>query len=171
MTKRMLLIAAVLNWGVLSTGAWAEPAPARPAATATADGLVDRIERASGRTLKADERQRVNRSVTTMVEGLAPPRNTFVSDVSRLSGVDEAKIWAMMPRVGGPADQDKNMVPKLEAAMGRELTPGQRERLRDADGRKKAAIASLRQRFATDVSAVTGVDVDKLLGLLPKVGI
>ncbi len=135
------------------------------------DGLLQRIEQRSGRTLTADERQNATGAIRTMVEGLNPPREKFVSEISRISGVSEARVWEMMPRIGGPLNQDKNMIPKLEEAMRRKLTNEELTAVRTADQQKKTAIREIRQTFAQAVSKVTGVPAEDLLAMLPKVGI
>jgi hypothetical protein len=101
--------------------------------------LLEKIERKAARSLSAEERSRVTTALRDLVDGMAPPRGQFVREISRISGVPEKRLWEFMPRVGGPANQDRNMIPKLEREMGRSLTREELDALRAADQQKKAA--------------------------------
>jgi|GEM_PF-4471689 len=80
-----------------------------PSSRPASDGLLQRIEERAGRTFSPDERSAVTDAIRTMVKGLKNPRENFVGEISRISGVSKARIWEMMPRVGGPLNQDKNI--------------------------------------------------------------
>ena len=159
MTNR---ISWLLTLIVSLSGVAAAPAP---------EGFLEKLEQKAARSLTAAERAGVSSALRDLVDGMGAPRERFVRDISRITGISEKRVWEFMPRIGGPADQDKNMMPKLQREMGRRLTADELGEIRAADANKKEAITALRQRFATAVSEQVNIAPEDVLAMLPKIGI
>jgi hypothetical protein len=95
-----------------------------------------------------------------------------VQQVSQATGVSEAQIGAMLPRIGQQnSNFDKNIIPKIEAILGRSLTAQEIAEIGRADREKKAAMLPVQDSFAQQLSQITGLPAQQIRGMLPQIGL
>ena len=143
-----------------------------PTIPAHAQGILGRIEAKIGHELTVNQRRTIQESAQKEVSALKAEQDKFVVAIAGITKLPEEKIREFMPKIGGNnAGFDKNMIPKLEKALGRSLTTGEMEKIRAADKAKKAAMKPIQEEFAGTIAKVSGLKKEDALALLPKIGL
>lgn len=146
--------------------------PTRPQQNAPRGVFIQRLEAQLGRPLSAQQRQQLGGASRETMESLRAAQGTFIQRISQITGVSVAQIREMVPQIGQPNEGfDKNMIPKIEAVLGRSLTPEQLTQIRAVDQEKRAAMLPIQERFAQRVSQITGLSTAQIQGMLPRIGL
>lgn len=178
MTTKMLSGALLLTALVTVNGAHAQrgtPGAAKHKAHAAHQGqglLLPKIESRLGRPLSVEQRKQLGAAAQETMASLRAAQGRFVQSVAQVSGLSPSDIAAMMPTIGQANEGfDKNMIPKIEAKLGRPLTPQQLQAINKADSDKKAAMGPVQQNFARSIARITGLPYAEVLAMLPRIGL
>lgn len=186
MTKRVLGVSIcmmILCSGINTFSAEKQQPPAKrtPRSVATrqpaakpqmSGGLLQKIEAKTGKALPVDLRKELGQAGQTMASALKVAQGKFITAIAAASGVTEAQVAEMMPKVGEDnTGFDKNMIPKLEKILGRPLTSNELQQTRAADDAKKAAMKTIQEQFAAQAARLSGLKTEEILGMLPKIGL
>jgi hypothetical protein len=134
--------------------------------------LVQKIEAKLGKPLTAQQKQDMVLVLRQGINGLREAQLAFVQSLSGTTGLPVATIQEMMPRIGGDnTGLDKNIIPKIEARLGRRLTNSQLQSIREADNTKKAAMVPIQNNMAQGLSRITGLSADDIKAMLPHIGL
>ena len=148
--------------------ALAQDAPRR----AAGNSLVARLEAKLGKSLTDTQRQKMAEASQESAGKLKALQAEFVEKIAQAVKLPEADIQPMMPKIGeSNAGFDKNMMPKLETKLGRKLTADELAAIRAADNAKKSAMKPVQKNFAERLANITGLAVEDIQPMLPKVGL
>jgi hypothetical protein len=164
--------ALTLPWGVTGSAVAQNRAPAaqRQRPNGAGFNLIQKLEAQLGAPLSAEQKRQIAEAGRATREALIPAQNQFVQQVSQAIGVSEAQIRAMMPTIGQQNNNfDKNIIPKIEAILGRSLTAQEIAEIGRADREKKAAMLPVQDSFAQQISQITGLPAMQIKGLLPQI--
>ena len=165
---RKLSVALLLAATFLTLTALADDAPRRT----TGNSLVARLETKLGKALTDTQRQKIAEASQESAEKLKALQAEFVQKIAKAVKLPEADIQPMLPKIGeSNAGFDKNMIPKLETKLGRKLTADELTAIRAADDAKKSAMKPVQQKFAARLAGITGLKVEDIQPMLPKVGL
>src|SRR5258705_12036591 len=132
--------------------------------------LLQKIEARLGRPLTADQRRQFAIAATSLRDAMLPPQQKFAQTVAQIFKLPLAEVQAMAPDTGNRG-YDGGMISKLEARIGRSVTPQELQQLRTADNAKKAELSEIESRLLPQFVQSTGLSREQLLQLLPTVGI
>ncbi|WP_017716163.1 hypothetical protein [Kamptonema formosum] len=121
--------------------------------------------------MSVEQKRQIAQASRAAREALTPAQNRFAQQVSQATGVSEAQIRAMLPRIGQQNSSDKNIIPKIEAILGRSLTAQEIAEIGRADREKKAAMLPVQDTFAQQLSQITGLPAEQIRAILPKIGL
>jgi hypothetical protein len=142
-----------------------------PTIAARAQGIVPKIETKLGHELTPDQRRQIQEAAQKELRAMKAEQEKFVVAVAGIFQLPQEEIWTYMPKLGGGnAGFDKNMVPKLEKSLNRPLRQDELTKLREADAAKKKAMHPIQDEFAGAVARVTGLKLEDVQALLPKIG-
>lgn len=134
--------------------------------------LLQKIEAKTGKALTVDQRKELGQAAQAMAAALKAEQQKFIAAIAAASGVTEAQVAEMMPKVGQDnTGFDKNMMPKLEKILGRPLTPDELQKIREADDAKKAAMKPIQEKLAENAARISGLKKEDVLEMLPKIGL
>ena len=134
--------------------------------------LLQKIEAKLGKALTVEQRKELGQAAQTMAAALKAEQQKFIAAIAAASGVTEAQVAEMMPKVGQDnTGFDKNMMPKLETILGRPLTPDELQKIREADDAKKAAMKPIQEKLAENAARISGLKKEDVLEMLPKIGL
>lgn len=164
--------ALTLPWGVTGSAVAQNRAPAaqRQRPNGAGFNLIQKLEARLGAPLSAEQKRQIAEASRAAREALIPAQNRFVQRISQATGVSEALIGAMLPRIGQQNSSDKNIIPKIEAILGRSLTAEQRAEIGRADREKKTAMLPVQDSFAQQLSLITGLPAQQIRAMLPQIG-
>lgn len=163
-----LLLALALT-ALLATTTFAQEPPAR---RAVGNNLVTRLEAKLGKSLSAEQREQIGDASKQSVEKLKALQGTFVTNIASAVKLPTTDIEPMMPKIGEPNPGfDKNMIPKLETKLARKLTADELAAIRKADTAKKSAMKPVQDNYAAQLAKITGLSVEVIRPMLPKIGL
>lgn len=161
------VLLAILSAGLIFA-AWL---PAKNVIAPANLDLLQKIEARLGRPLTADQRRQFAIAATSLRDAMLPPQQKFAQTVAQIFKLPLAEVQTMAPEIGGSRGYDGGMIPKLEARIGRSLTPQELHQLRTADNAKKAELSEIESKLLPQFVQSTGLSREQLLQLLPTVGI
>jgi hypothetical protein len=133
--------------------------------------LLQKIETRLGRPLTDDQRRQFAIAATSLRDAMVPPQQKFAQIVAQIFKLPLSEVQTMAPAIGGNSGFDHGMIPKLEARIGRSLTPQELQQVRTADNAKKADLSEIESKWMPRFVQSTGLSREQLLQLLPTVGI
>ena len=166
--------ALTLPWDVTGSAVAQNRVPAaqRQRPNGAGFNLIQKLEAQLGAPLSVEQKRQIAEASRAAREALIPAQNRFVQQVSQATGVSEPQIRAMMPTIGQQnSNFDKNIIPKIEAILGRSLTAQEREEIGRADREKKAAMLPVQDSFAQQLSQITGLPTQQIRAILPQIGL
>ena len=137
-------------------------------AAARRGGSIEaRLEAVLKRRLGADQKQQIADASRQFARSLEAPRNEYVQDVARATGLSAAQVKQIaMPQGRQDATVDKAALAKIETTLGRKLVAGQLNQIRAADERKQSAAESQQEVFARQLAKVSGIPPKFVLELM-----
>lgn len=162
MAVRNLLLSAALLSG-LAFAAWlpAQSVDASPQ-------LVQKVEAQRRQPLTREQREQFLKTAASMREALVSPEQQFLSTVARLFRLSEAEVRRLAPAAGaGEGGLDSSFVPRIEARLGRRVTPQELHQLRAADNATKAEMSGIQSRYAVELGEIAGLSKERMQRLLP----
>jgi hypothetical protein len=159
------VLLAILSAGLIFA-AWL---PAKNVVAPANLDLLQKIEARLGRPLTDDQRRQFAIAATNLRDAMLPPQQKFAQSAAQIFKLPLAEVQAMAPDIG--RSRDGGMISKLEARIGRSLTPQELQQLRTADNAKKAELSEIEAKLLPQFVQSTGLSREQLLQLLPTVGI
>ena len=154
---------------LLTTTALAQNPPERRAG---GNSLVTKLEAKLDKPLTADQRAKIGETSKESADKLKSLQAEFVEKIAKAVNLPASDIQPMMPKIGeSNAGFDKNMIPKLEAKLGRKLTTDELAAIRTADAAKKSAMKPVQEKFAKQLAGISGLAIETVRVMLPKVGL
>lgn len=133
--------------------------------------LMQKIEAKLGRELTGDEKRAYLVAVRKAISEIETIQQKFVKDISDITDITTDKIWDWIPQQGKEPDPKyKKMFSKIEKEMGRKLKQSEIDEIMKADKNKKKAIFADQEKFAKELSGITGIPVKDIMLMLPKAG-
>ncbi|MBI4189981.1 MAG: hypothetical protein HY525_05525 [Betaproteobacteria bacterium] len=146
--------------------------PAKSAFAQQGPGLLQKVEARLGKPLSGEQRQQFARTAAGLRDALLPPQRKFAQTIAYTFKLPLAEVQALLPAIGEDSSGfDRNMIPKIEARIGRGLTPQELQQIRTADNAKKAEMSQIQSRYAAEFAQVTGLSSEQFRQLLPTIGI
>ena len=133
--------------------------------------LLQKVEARLGRPLTGDQRRQFAIAATSLRDAMLPPQQKFAQIVAQIFKLPLAEVQAMAPVIGGNGGFGRGMIAKLEARIGRSLTPQELQQVRTAENAKKAELSEIESKLVPQFVQSTGLSREQLLQLLPTVGI
>src|SRR5437762_3113256 len=134
---------AILSAGLIFA-AWL---PAKNVVAPANLDLLQKIEARLGRPLTADQRRQFAIAATNLRDAMLPPQQKFAQTIAQIFKLPLAEVQAMAPDLSGSRGFDGGMISKLEARIGRGLTPQELQQLRTADNAKKAELSEIESKL------------------------
>lgn len=131
-----------------------------PSAHATHPGLLVMLERQRGRPLSPAERQVVHDVLRDTVESWRKTQAEFSNDAALALRTTPEVIDSTLPRKGLRrigATRDEGWLPRVEHALGRRLTPQERQRLDRLASDKHARIWAAREQANVRLARALGM--------------
>ncbi len=128
-------------------------------AAARRGGPVDaRLEAVLKRPLTTDEKRRIADAARLLAQNLEAPRNEYLQDIARATGLSAAQIRQItQPKGRQEPVVDGAAVAKIEAALGQKLVARQLSQIREADKRRQSAADAQQQTFTRQIAQTSGI--------------
>jgi Ca2+-binding EF-hand superfamily protein len=134
--------------------------------------FIPKLEAKLGQPLTPEQKKGVALAAQEFMKSMRASQSKFVQAVSAITDISEEEIGEIMPKIGqGMAGGEKNMISKLEATLGRKLTPEELQKIAAADQERKNSMAPVFKKFANDIAATTGLPMEQVLEVLPQGGL
>jgi len=143
-----------------------------PERRAVGNSLIAKLEAKLDKPLTADQRAKIAEASKKSAEELKSLQAEFVEKIAKAVKLPVSDIQPMMPKIGeANPGFDKNMIPKLETKLGRKLSAAEMDTIRKADTAKKSAMKPVQDKFAKQLAEITGLAIETVRAMLPKVGL
>ncbi|GEM_PF-6065256 len=121
--------------------------------------MVHRLELALGRPFSTSQRLDLETATRTAAEKLRPDRESFVRDMSRITGMSVQEISAVMSAMSTESKSaSAGIVPLLEAKKGSVFSSVQKEEIVKAENHYKTATYPQIEGFVRDAAFILGLD-------------
>jgi hypothetical protein len=144
------------------------PKPAKPVRMSRS--LLKKIEDIKGSKLTPAQEQQLHQATQKMEQNLLPSHQKFIQTVSRITGVSIAKVQESAVKPGKTGSIDKLIV-NLSVIGGRSINKQQRTGIEAADQERKRQILVVRDQYSADIAKITGLKVEEVRTILPRVGL
>jgi hypothetical protein len=141
----------------------------RPGGDAGNFPFLQKIEARMGRSLTNQERMQFFQATKTWVSSMNAAVDKFARKLTEITGVPYNDTKAMMPQFGKMTEPyKKDVIPQLEAKLGRKLTQEEMQKIMAAYKEKEAATKPLIEQYVGKLTSLTGLtekDIKELLHL------
>jgi len=162
----MVLACLICLLGLLALGAYPQQT-GRPAGDAGGYPFLQKLEARMGRSLTGQEKVQFFQATKTWVGSMNDAVDTFARKLTEITGVPYSDTKAMMPRFGQMTEPyRKDVLPQLEAKLGRKLTQEETQKIVAAYKEKEAVTKPLLQKYVDKLTSLTGLpekDIKELL--------
>jgi len=134
--------------------------------------MIQKIEAKMGKSLTTAQSNQLRDAFSASAKDMVAAQDEFIKSIAKTFGMKESDVRPFIPQIGRDnSDFDKNMMPKIERKIGRAITRDERQRVIEADNRKKGKIRPIQERLAKSISGITGLSLSEVKSLLPRVGL
>lgn len=135
--------------------------------------LLQKVEAQRGQPLTPEQRQQFSRTTAGLRETLLPARQKFVRTIAQAFRLPQSDVQALLPAIGADnaGFDNKNMIQKIEARLGRPITPQEMQQMRAADNAEKAEMSEIQSRYAAELAQIVGLSKEQIQRMLPNIGI
>ena len=146
--------------------------PARGVPDPEASTLLQKLETRRGQPLTADQRRDFARISEELRLALGPPHEKFARALAQIFGLSPGQLQAVIPTGATMASGDgQGVVPRIEATLGRSISPTELQQLRIADNAMQAEVNEVLDGYAASLARVAGTSKEQVRRLFPAMGI
>ena len=139
-------------------------------ATAEGSNLMEKIKEELGKPLSLQQLQQTMGVILENKEEMIGAQETFIEELSSVTGVAASEIIEMMPEIGQANNAVKEeLVRQVETMLGTSLTPEQLEKIQQADSQMKDTFFGIQEQLASKLSEITGLSVEAIAAMLPQI--
>ncbi len=138
-------------------------------ATAEGSNLMEKIKAELEKPLSLQQLQQMLGVMLENKEEMISAQETFLKEVSTVTGVASSEIIEMMPEIAQANVVKEDLVRQVETMLGTSLTPEQLENIQQADSQMKDTFLGIQEQLASKLSEITGLSVEAIAAMLPKI--
>ncbi len=134
--------------------------------------MVHRLELALGRPFSTSQRLDLETATQTAVVKLRPDRETFIRNISRITGMSTQEISAGMSDAPteGTSSAPFSVIPLLEVKKGGSFSAAQKEELVKAEEHYKTASYPQIEGFVREAAFILGLDTQDIRPWISRMG-